>query len=167
MWLAPTSEFQRARLEQRPGTEWKRTSDPPRALENRIRRERAVGERIEREARDRGLVVLGVDGPKDVLEMAAAVEAVFADSITTGPRAADAEARQALRRADNEQVYRQVSTFFERRPGVGDPARTPVPFACECGASGCDSGVHVTLAEARHAFGQGGRLVAPDHALRA
>jgi hypothetical protein len=163
VWLVPTPEFQRARLEERPGTEWKRTSDPRRALENRIQRERAVGERIEREARDRGLPVLGVDGSKGVSEMAAEVEAVFADLIAAGPRAADPAARRALRRQDNEQVYRQVSTFFERRPGAGHPARSPVPFACECGGSGCDAGVWVTLLEAKRAFDGGGSLVAPHH----
>jgi hypothetical protein len=74
--------------------------------------------------------------------------------------------RGRARREDNLQVYRQVSAFFERRPGVGDPERSPVPFACECGASGCDLGVRVTLAEARGVFeaGPGRRLAAAEHA---
>lgn len=167
VWLAPTPEFQRARLEERPGTEWKRTSDPPRALENRIQRERAVGERIAQDARARGLHVLRVDGSRSLPAMAAAVEEVFGGLIAAGPRATDPSARRALRREDNLQVYRQVSTFFERRPGVGDPERSPVPFACECGASGCDAGVRVTLVEARRAFGEAGSLVAQGHAVRA
>jgi hypothetical protein len=164
VWLVPTAEFQRARLQERPGTEWKRTSDPPRALENRIRRESAVGERIEQDARKRGLRVLRVDGSRGLSATAAAVEELFAGLIAAGPRAADPGARRALRRQDNLQVYRQVSTFFERRPGAGDPARSPVPFACECGASGCDAGVKVTLVEASRVFdGPGEHLVSPDH----
>jgi hypothetical protein len=151
----------------RSGTEWKRTSDPPLALENRIRRERAVGSASSGTRVKRGLRVLVVDGSKGVVEMAAAVEELFADLIAAGPRATDPEARRALRREDNLQLYRQVSTFLERRPGVGDPERSAVPFACECGASGCDAGVRATLAEARHAFEHGERLVSADHLLSA
>jgi adenylate kinase family enzyme len=163
VWLVPTPEFQRARLEERPGTEWRRTSDPPRALANRIERERAVGERIERDARKRGLRVLTVDGSRDVAAMAAAVEEIFAE-VAAGPRASDPQARSAPRREDKLQVYRQVSTFFERRPEAGDPARSPVPFACECGASGCDAGVRVTLVEAQRVFdGKDEQLAAPGH----
>jgi hypothetical protein len=166
VWLVPTPEFQRARLEERPGTEWRRTSDPPRALENRIERERAIGEVVARDARGRGLRVLDVDGSKGLPAMAAAVEEVFAGLIAAGPRAADADARRALRREDNLQVYRQVSTFFDRRPGVGDPEQSPVPFACECGVSGCAAGVRATLVEARRVFdgAEGERLLAPQHA---
>jgi hypothetical protein len=164
VWLVPTPEFQRARLEERVGTEWRRTSDPPRALANRIEREHAVGERIERDARKRGLRVLTVDGSRDVAAMAAAVEEIFAEVVAAGPRASDPQARSALRREDNQQVYRQVSTFFERRPEAGDAARSPVPFACECGASGCDAGVRVTLVEAQRVFdGKDEQLAAPGH----
>jgi shikimate kinase len=88
----------------------------------------------------------------DVAAMAAAVEEIFAEVAAAGPRASDPQARSALRREDNLQVYCQVSTFFERRPEAGDPARSPVPFACECGASGCDAGVRLTLVEARRVF---------------
>lgn len=115
VWLAPTPEFRRARLVERPGTEWKRSSDPPRALENRILREHAVGERIERDARERGLHVLSVDGSRGIPELASAIEEVFAEAIAAGPRATDPQARRALRRQENLQVHRQVSTFFERR----------------------------------------------------
>ncbi len=58
VWLVPTPEFQRARLLERPRIAFERTSDPERALDNRVRREVAVGELIERDAHERGFRVI-------------------------------------------------------------------------------------------------------------
>jgi cytidylate kinase len=159
-WLVPTAEFQRARLAERSLLSFQRTSDPERAFENRIRREIAVGELIERDARERGFHLIRVDGSQGIAEIAGRVEAIFGDAITAGPRAATAEARRELRRRHNQQIHRQVSSYFERLPGAGDPAKTPVPFGCECGASGCLGELRATLLEAETAFGaaQGGLL---------
>jgi hypothetical protein len=160
VWLIPAPEFQRARLHERPGHDWKRTTDPPRALANRIERERLVGERIEEAARSRGLHAIRVDGSRGLKEVADAVEEHFAPAIAAGPRASGRDERRALRREENLQVHRQVSTFFERRPGAGDPAASPVPFACECGESGCNLVVHATLIAAGVAFATPGRYLA-------
>jgi hypothetical protein len=163
VWLVPTPEFQRARLMDRPGHEWTRTSDPDRALSNRIERERVIGERIEEAALRKGLHLVPVDGSKDLLEVAAAVEAILEPAIAAGPRASTLGERRALRRDENLQVHRQVSTYFERRPGAGDPETSPVPFVCECGAGGCDAPARATLNDAQRTFDTGDYLLAPAH----
>jgi hypothetical protein len=163
VWLIPTPEFQTARLGERPGHTWQQTSDPERALENRIERERLVGERIEAEAVARDLRVIRIDGSISLLEVAGEVEAIFAEAIASGPVASTPSQRRALRRDDNLQVHSQVATYFERMPGAGDPSASPVPFACECGAAGCDALVDTTLVAAGQVFEGSHWLVAPSH----
>lgn len=163
VWLLPSDDFQSAGLRERPRHTWEQTSDPKRALENRIERERIVGERIEEEAVERGLHVIRVDGSRSLEEVAAEVEAVFGELIAAGPVASTTDGRRTLRREDNLQVHSQVSTYFERVAGAGDPAATPVPFACECGAAGCNSDVETTLVSARRIFDGRGWLVAAPH----
>jgi hypothetical protein len=163
VWLVPTPEFQRARLEERPQTSFERTSDPARALENRIQRELCVGEVIEEEAKARGLHLVYVDGTRDLTGVTAAVEAIFAAVISAGPRAETETERRKLRRGENVILFRQLSTYFERVPEAGDPMTTPAPFGCECGASGCGALVEVPLVAAANAFGGNGFLVATGH----
>lgn len=165
VWLVPTPEFQRARLAERPQITFAQTSNPERALENRIQREIAVGRLIERDARERGFNVLRVDGSRGVLDVAEDVEEILGPAIAAGPRASTAAQRFELRRRHNLQVHRQVSAYFDRVPGAGDPASSPVPFACECGASGCLGRLEATLRAAETAFAdERGRLLADGHA---
>jgi hypothetical protein len=163
VWLLPTQEFQRARLEERPRTMFERTSDPTRALENRVQRELRVGELIEDEARARGLHVLHVDETRDLAAVATAVQAIFADVISAGPRAETEPERRGLRRDENLILFRQLSAYFERLPEAGDPMTSPVGFACECGATGCDATVEAPLVVAGRVFSGSGLLVAAGH----
>lgn len=164
VWLVPTDDFQRARLAERPQASFQRTSNPTQALENRIRRELAVGDLIERDARARSFHVIRVDGSKSICEVASHVEDVFSNAIKAGPQATTFEARHELRRQHNLQIYSQVSTYFARVPGAGDPDESPVPFGCECGTSGCLGDLRATLNEARETFTHdGGRLLAAGH----
>ncbi len=163
VWLVPSPEFQRARLLERPRISFERTSDPERALENRVQREVAVGELIEHGARERGFRVIRVDESRGLLEVAAEVEQAFGEAIAAGPRASTAAARFELRRRHNRQVHRQVSAYFSRVPGAGDPAASPVPFGCECGASGCLGRTSATLDAAAQAFAGDARLLADGH----
>jgi hypothetical protein len=164
VWLVPSPGFQRARLEERPRVTFERTSEPARALENRIRRELRVGEEIERDARARGFDVLRVDGSCRLEEMTAAVESIFARVLRAGPRAETEHDRWALRRESNVVLLRQVSTYFERVPEAGDPETTPVPFACECGRGGCDATAELPLARVARIVREGGAVVADGHA---
>lgn len=80
IWLVPTPAFRRAALAQRQGL-WSlpnQTSDPERALHNRLERDRLLGEHSLAAARERGLSVLLVDGERDLAAMAALVEQAFA-----------------------------------------------------------------------------------------
>ena len=163
VWLVPTPEFQRAQLLERPRISFERTSDPERALENRIQREILVGELIEFEARQRGFRVIRVEESRGLLEVAAEVEEALGEAIAAGPRAATSGERFELRRRHNRQVHRQVSAYFARVPGAGDPAASPVPFACECGASGCLGRLSATLDGASRAFAGDARLLADGH----
>jgi hypothetical protein len=164
VFLVPSPAFQRARLLERPRLTFERTSDPPRALENRMRRELEVGALIRRDALERGFHVLDVDGSRTAHEIAGAVEKLFAATIAAGPRASSRPARRKLRRQHNLQVHRQVSSYFARVPGAGDPTSTPVPFVCECGGRGCHMPVHAPLVTASDVFnGTDRRLVAEAH----
>jgi cytidylate kinase len=163
VWLVPPPEFQRARLLERPRIAFERTSDPERALENRIRRELAVGELIESDAWERGFQVIRVDESQGLLEVAAQVEEVFGEAIAAGPRASTRAERVELRRRHNRQVHRQVSAYFARVPGAGGPGASPVPFGCECGASGCLGLTSATLDAATEVFAGGTRLLADGH----
>jgi hypothetical protein len=163
VWLVPTPEFQRARLEERDRTTWERTSDPARALENRIERELRVGKLIEEEAIVRGLHVLRVDVTRGLTAMTDAVETIFAEVISGGPRAGTTTERRELRRDENLTLLRQVSTYFERVPEAGDPRTSPIEFDCECGASGCEATVEMALADAEGVFGGNGFLVVAGH----
>jgi hypothetical protein len=164
VWLVPSPEFQRARLVERPRVEFEQTSDPDRALENRIAREIAVGALIERDARERGFRVIRVDGSLGVEEVAGLVEEAFGDAIAAGPRASTPAERLELRRRHNRQVLSQVSAYFSRVPCAGDPAASPVPFGCECAASGCLVRTFVPLDAAAETFARdGARLLADGH----
>jgi hypothetical protein len=80
IWLLPTPAFRRAAIERR-GTLWsmpRETSDPARALANRLARDALLTEEIHRLARERGLRVLDVDGRTSLEQTAAQVERWFA-----------------------------------------------------------------------------------------
>jgi hypothetical protein len=163
VWLIPTPEFQRARLLERPTTTWAETSDPERAIANRVKRELRVSEAIERAGRERGFTILQVDESRDLTSMQAAVEDAFAPVLARGPRAATEAERRAMRRAENETVLRQVRTYLERVPAAGSPESSAYPFSCECGSSGCGAQPVVTIAQYERVLEGGELLVAPDH----
>jgi hypothetical protein len=163
VWLLPTPEFQRARLLERTTTTWDETSDPQRALANRVERALRVSEAIERAAQERGFTILRVDESRDLTSMQAAVEDAFAPVLARGPRAATEEERRAMRRAENETVLRQVRTYLERVPAAGSPERSAFPFSCECGTSSCGAQPLATIAQYERVLEGGELLLAPGH----
>lgn len=77
VWLVCTSEFRRATHFARPHA-WtmpSQTDDPERAQANRLERDDRVGDEILRGATRLGLKAIQVDGPRDLDEIAAEVEA--------------------------------------------------------------------------------------------
>jgi hypothetical protein len=67
----------------------------------------------------------------------------FAPAIERGRRGGDLA---AVRRFENEVDATQVRLYRESL-GERAPEDTPIAFACECGAPGCDDVVELTLAE--------------------
>jgi hypothetical protein len=125
VWLLPTREFQRARLDERG--------------HGRGPRELAflLAETIEGEVNAAGVPSLVVDGTLDVEAIVAAVEELFAEPLARGPRAETAAERCALLREANESVVGQVRAYFARPWAEGDPDDVVRTFLCECGDSAC------------------------------
>jgi len=79
VWLLPTPEFRRAAFERRGGL-WQiagRTSDPERALNNLLERDRMFTERLDATASGLGLPVIRVDLAMTEDDLAALVAASF------------------------------------------------------------------------------------------
>jgi hypothetical protein len=80
VWLLPTREFRVASLE-RDGRLWRmpnQTSNPPRALSNRLGRDELLTRHTRREAAARGFATIEVDGTRSLDEVTALVERQFA-----------------------------------------------------------------------------------------
>ena len=79
VWLIPTPEFRRAAFAGRAPEQqfWLRTSDPAGALQRLLDRDRMFTEVIERQAVERGLRVIHVDGGRSPSELAADVAGWF------------------------------------------------------------------------------------------
>lgn len=160
VWLLPSPSFQRAGLGGRSTVTWDATSDPPRALENRIRREELVGEAIERAAGERGLAILRVDESRDLDAMTAEVERHFGPALATARSATTHEERHALRRDENRTVVAQLRAYLSDVPAAGTPDEVAFDFSCECGRAGCGEVVHLTVTE----YESIAAVVAPRHA---
>jgi len=163
VWLVPAPEFQRALLSERPTTTFAETSDPARALANRIERERRVSEAIERAAGERGYTVLRVDESRDVDTMKTLVEEALGASLAVAARASAGAELRAIRRSENEILLGQVRTYLERVPAAGAPEDVSLPFSCECGRSGCELRATLTPAACEQLVRGGAAIEAPEH----
>jgi hypothetical protein len=117
VWLIPTPEFQRARI-QSPLYELLATE-------------------IEREAREHAVPTLTVDGSRGIDETVAAVEELLAEPLAAGHRAETLAERRALLREANEAIVEQVRGYYARPWAEGDPDAVVRRFLCECGETGC------------------------------
>jgi hypothetical protein len=150
VWLLPTAEFQRARL------------DAAGTIDGHARLYRDLRAVIEREARDNDVATLTIDGAMDVAEMTIAVERLFADPLSRGPRAETHTERQALLREMNDAAIEQIRGYHERPWAGGNPETIARAFVCECGRPSCEATVVVTVGEAATR-----RPFAPAHTPRA
>jgi hypothetical protein len=137
VFLIPTPEFQRSVLEARPMP----TSDPARALANRLVKDRLYADRVAALARERGFLVIDVDGSRGPDEIAAQVEADFEDFLA----ASEPVDLRTVRRWENGKLARNVRAWMASgdHPVSGE---ITVPFACECGRLGCAERVSLPLA---------------------
>ena len=147
VFLLPTPEFQRANLSVRPMP----SSDPARALANRLVKDRLYADRVAELARERGFTVIDVDGTEPPEAIRAQVEAefgaFFAASVPVD--------LPGVRRWENEKIARNVRAWIasaDHRPSH----EMPIPFACECGRAGCCDRVELSLT----AFDAGTEVVA-------
>jgi hypothetical protein len=132
VFLDPTPEWQRAVLLPRPMP----SSDPDRALANRLVKDRLYADRVAVLARGHGFPVLATDGTRDLV---AEVESLL--DVPDG--AADL---RAVRRWENEVTAANIRTWLAspERPREQHHA---YPYACECGRRGCAETVQLTIAE--------------------
>jgi hypothetical protein len=131
VFLDSTPEWQRSVLVPRPMP----SSDPDRALEARLVKDRLYADRVAALARERGFPVLVMDGS---LDLVTEVESLL--EITGG-----ATDLRAVRRWENEAVAANI------RAWLASPETTREhyghEFACECGRRGCGETVRLTVEE--------------------
>lgn len=150
VFLVPTPEFQHANLSVRPMS----SSDPARALANRLVKDRLYADRVAELARERGFPVIDVDGARPQEAIAARVERHLDGFFA----ASDPVDLPSVRRWENEKIARNVRAWV----ATGDhrtSSEMTVPFACECGRLGCCERVPLTLA----AFDADEPVRAPGH----
>jgi hypothetical protein len=131
VFLDPTPEWQRSVLEPRPMP----SSDPARALEARLVKDRLYADRVAALASDLGFPVLVTDGSRDLV---AEVE-----SLLDVPKGT-ADLR-VIRRWENETAAAWIRAWVASPEGA--PEHDGYPYACECGRRGCDELVQLTLEE--------------------
>jgi 2-phosphoglycerate kinase len=131
VFLDPTPEWQHTVLSSRPMP----SSNPARALEARLVKDRLYADRVAALARERGFPVLEMDGSR---ELAAEVESLL--EIPEG--AADL---RAVRRWENEAAAANIRSWLASPEAPRK--RHDYPFACECGRRGCGEVVQMTIEE--------------------
>jgi hypothetical protein len=131
VFLDPTPEFQRSVLVPRPMP----SSDPARALEARLVKDRIHADRVAELARDCGFPVLVMDGSRDLVAQA--------ESLLELPAGGDD--LRAIRRWENEAAAANIRAWLESPEAPREYAG--YPFACECGELGCGKTVQLTMAE--------------------
>jgi hypothetical protein len=130
-FLIPTPAFQRRVLEGRPMP----SSDPARALRNRLVKDRLYAERIAALARDHGYPVLEIDGMRDVTDDVDALLAIEREACDL----------RAARRWENEAAAANIRAWLSSPEAPA--SYSTFGFACECGGRGCDAYVALTLDE--------------------
>lgn len=137
LWLLPTPELQRDRLDERD-------------LHPGIREfYQHLGMVIVAEVRQFGGRVVVVDGSCGLEHVVAEVEGHFADVLAHGPVATSQSERRQLLRYANRAFVVQYQTFFTRSwaRALGDTSDVVLPFSCECAREGCEEQVELAVAD--------------------
>jgi hypothetical protein len=145
VFLDPTPDWQRAVLLPRPMP----SSDPDRALANRLVKDRLYADRVADLARERGFPVLAMDGTRDLVTEVESLVDVPEGTADLG----------AVRRWENEVVAANVRAWLASPEGLREQGHA-YPFGCECGRRGCGETVQLTVEE----FDSGERVLSPEHA---
>jgi len=145
VWLVPTREQQRRRLQAREGVA--------------VRLYLLLASEIERETVAHGACVVDLDGSQSIADVVDHVERLFANVLATAPKAETVEQRRELLREANLARVEQVRAFHRRPWATGDSEARVRTFICECGDAACEDDLQATVAEAAAA-----PLLAPGHA---
>lgn len=138
VFLIATAEFQRTVLSPRPMP----SSDPERALAARLVKDRIYAERVTALARERGFLVIEIDGSRSPEEILAQVQGEFVGLL----RASQPRNLPVVRRWENENTARNLRAWVASGD-VRASGEMTFPFACECGHLGCAARVQLTLAK--------------------
>jgi 2-phosphoglycerate kinase len=149
LYLVADGELQRRLVVGRGGTSYERSSDPERALANRLERDRVLTERLSTAALERGLAVEEVRDPAGA---AALIEDRFRRVLAEWDSRGDRGDVSGRRRDENDARLRQWRLHAENVP---EAALGQVELACECERPGCALTVPLTLAAAE--AGRSGR----------
>lgn len=150
VWLLPTAEFRRARIEARGGP------SPSDRLYD------LIAEDIAREAAAHDVPTLVVDASRGIAEMIALVEDAFADALARGPRVETRDDRRALLRAANRDIVAQCEGYLARPWSPLDPEKMRREFVCECDDPECSELVELRVAAFPSSDAE--RVLAPGHA---
>src|SRR3712207_1785758 len=126
VWLLPTKELQRARLDARG------TSPGARKLFL------LLAGVIVREAGAYDVPALVANGSLSVDATVHEVERLFEHALAEGPRAESTSERRALLREANQATVAQVRGYFARPWAAGSADGVVRTFLCECGDPRCD-----------------------------
>ncbi|MCX4581323.1 hypothetical protein OHB41_51185 [Streptomyces sp. NBC_01571] len=154
LWLIPTPELQRDRLDERdllPGV---------RELYQRL------GDEITAEVKRFGGQMLVVDESWSLGEVVTKVESHFADLLAHGPVATSQLERRQLLRYANRAFVDQYQTFFTRSwaRALGATSDVVLSFSCECAQAGCEKQIDLAVSDFPQPPDDGSLpLLAPGH----
>jgi hypothetical protein len=131
-----------------------RVSHPDRALENRLRRDELLSERVQREANEHGFTVIEVTHAADT---EAAIEEHFAPLLAAWLAGGDRGDVSARRREENDARLRQWRWYSTEIPKATDGE---LALACECSTPACAETVSITLPAAETARERGEAFLA-------
>jgi len=129
VFLDPTPEFQRSVLGPRPMP----SSDPVRALANRLVKDRLYADRVAALARECGFPVVVMDGSRNLV---AELEELL--EVPDGP-----EDLRAVRRWENEATAANIRAWLASPEAPRQESRHF--YACECGRRGCGETVLMSI----------------------
>jgi hypothetical protein len=131
VFLDPTPEWQREVL----STRSMPSSDPARALANRLVKDRLYADRVASLARERGFPVIAMDGTGSVVGEVESLLEIPEGATELG----------AIRRWENEVVAANIRAWLSSPEAPRE--QHSYPFACECGRPRCDELVPMTIEE--------------------
>lgn len=154
LYFVADGDLQSSLIVGRGGASYDRSSDPERALANRLERDRILSERLRVDAAKQGLTVHEVHDPA---QAPAIIEAQFRRVLDAWEAQTDHGDVSLRRREENDARLLQVRLYAAE---VAHAAEHEIAYACECDEPGCAQTLPLTLAQAESLRTAGQRLLA-------